>query len=380
MLNREDLEDKEAHTLSRLAVLARASKGRRLTERNDALRTCFMRDRDRVLHSSAFRRLQQKTQVLPATIGDHYRTRLTHTLEVSQMARSTALSLGLNHDLAEVTALAHDLGHPPFGHVGERALNEHMKEHGGFRHNAQGLRILDSLEERFPQALGLNLSWETRICLLKSQIPKGFPLAEDLPRATLPYLEGQIVDLCDRAAYVCHDLDDAVRSSLVPWEAFSLLELPREAEEQARKRLAEQGEKQPGPRLLRGRTVGNMVSILVQDLALATDENLKQHHELRTPEDARALGSYLATHSSKRAGQLDQLLRTLNEQFYKHEVVITSISTSTERMSRLFARICGDSSLLPHRYQDRVQDEGLERTACDYIAGMTDRFLDRIGQ
>ncbi len=380
MRNRQDLEDREAHSLSRLAVRAGQSRGRRRKEEEDALRTAFMRDRDRVIHSSAFRRLQQKTQVLPATIGDHYRTRLTHSLEVSQMARSTARSLGLNGDLAETVALAHDLGHPPFGHVGERVLDRLVKEHGGFKHNAQGLRILDALEQRFPEELGLNLCWETRICMLKSRVPDAFPLAEDLPRQTTPYLEGQVVDLCDRAAYLSHDLEDALRSGLCRWEDFAELALPKEAEERARQRLREQGESSPSERLLRGRTIGALVNILVLDLALATDAALEARHELRGPEDARAVGAYLATHSEERARDAAELHKNLDKLFYKNETVLESIAVSTKRMTVLFERLCKDPGRMPERFQERIHREGLERTICDYIAGMTDRFLDRIGQ
>ncbi|HMQ22281.1 MAG TPA: dNTP triphosphohydrolase, partial [Planctomycetota bacterium] len=226
MFNRVDLEEREYRTLSRLALKARDSEGRRVHEEADPLRTCFQRDRDRILHSKAFRRLQHKTQVFAAGAGDHYRTRLPHTLEVSQLARSATTSLGLNADLAESVALAHDLGHPPFGHVGERVLHARMAEFGGFRHNAQGLRIVDDLEESYADRNGLNLCRETRLCMLKARMPIGFPRAPDFPEKATPFLEGQLVDLCDRIAYVCHDFDDALHSRLVPWESFATLELP----------------------------------------------------------------------------------------------------------------------------------------------------------
>ena len=339
-----------------------------------------MRDRDRVIHSAAFRRMQQKTQVLPATRGDHYRTRLTHSLEVSQMARSTARSLGLNQDLAECVALAHDLGHPPFGHIGERVLHARMEEHGGFRHNAQGLRILDSLEQRFPsQHLGLNLSWETRICLLKKQVPAGFPLTEDLPRRTRPYLEGQVVDLCDRAAYVCHDFDDALRSGLVGWDAFEDLELVAQARDHAREQLRAQGELDPDDRLLRRRSVGAMVSLLVQDLALATDAAM-QDHTLRGPEQVRERDDYVARHSEPMAARLRALFVRLNDSFYKHSEVLASISAMTERMKGIFTELMTHPERMSERYQRRIQGEGLERTVCDYVSGMTDRYVERFSR
>ncbi|PIE22657.1 MAG: deoxyguanosinetriphosphate triphosphohydrolase [Planctomycetota bacterium] len=380
MRNREELESFEEERIHHLGLRARESKGRRLAEAEDPLRTCFMRDRDRVIHSSAFRRMQLKTQVLPATRGDHFRTRLTHSLEVSQMARSTARSLGLNQDLAECVALAHDLGHPPFGHIGERVLNTLMSEHGGFRHNAQGLRILDSLEQRFPsQHLGLNLSWETRVCLLKKQVPEGFPVSSDLPKQTLPYLEGQIVDLCDRAAYVCHDFDDALRSELVGWDAFEDLELVAQARELAREQLRAQGESHPSPRLLRRRSVGAMVSLLVQDLALETDSAM-QDHSLRQAEQIRKRDKYLARHSKTMAAKLRSLFLRLNESFYKHPEVLESISSMTERMKGIFAELMAYPERMSERYQKRIEEEGLQRTVCDYVSGMSDRYVERFGQ
>jgi dGTPase len=377
MRNREELEDFEEHRLHRLAIKSRQSRGRRHPETEDALRTCFMRDRDRVIHCASFRRMQLKTQVLPAFIGDHYRTRLTHSLEVSQMARSTARSLGLNQDLAECVALAHDLGHAPFGHVGERVLHARMRELGGFRHNAQGLRLLDELEQRFPsQHLGLNLSWETRICLLKSKVPEGFPLSHDLPRATTPYLEGQVVDLCDRAAYVCHDLDDALRSGLVDWEDFADIELVSEARERAMAQLRDQGESQPSKHLLRRRSVGAMVSLLVGDLALATDAAM-QDHTLRDPEDARKRGVYLACHSDPMREKLGPLQQRLDHSFYKHSDVLTSITAMTERMERIFTGLLAHPERMSERFQKRIESEGSERTVCDYVSGMTDRYVER---
>src|SRR5688572_17825402 len=194
-LRREDQEDRELHALSPWAAHSRSSGGRRLPEPEDPLRTAFQRDRDRVIHSAAFRRLQHKTQVLAAFEGDHFRSRMTHSLEVSQLARSVAGALRLNADLAEAIALAHDLGHPPFGHAGERALDEAMAAHGGFRHNAQGARIVDRLEDRYGHGHGLNLTLATRRSLLKGRVPEGFPLSPDLLPKQPPPLEAHVVDL-----------------------------------------------------------------------------------------------------------------------------------------------------------------------------------------
>ena len=219
-LRREDQEDRELRGLNPFATASRNAGGRRLGETEDPLRTVFQRDRDRVLHCSAFRRLQHKTQVMAAFEGDHFRSRMTHSLEVSQMARSVARALRLNEDLAEVIALAHDLGHPPFGHVGEEALHEAMADHGGFRHNAQGARIVDRLASRYGHGYGLNLTFAVRRSLLKGRVPDGFPLSDDLraglaatPREPLP-IEAHLVDLCDKIAYLSHDLDDGLRAGI----------------------------------------------------------------------------------------------------------------------------------------------------------------------
>jgi dGTPase len=195
------------------------------------LRTSFQRDRDRVIHSTAFRRLQHKTQVFSSDEGDHYRSRMTHSVEVSQMARSAAIALRLNADLAEAIALAHDLGHPPFGHAGEEALDELMRDDGGFRHNAQGLRIVDQLEDRNGHGFGLNLTRAVRSSLLKGAIPVGFPVSEDLADRPAAPLEARLVDRCDRIAYLCHDLDDSIRAGIVAAKDAAGLVLWQEARE-----------------------------------------------------------------------------------------------------------------------------------------------------
>ena len=198
------------------------------------MRTDFQRDRDRIIHSASFRRLQHKTQVLAAFEGDHYRSRMTHSLEVSQMARSAARALGLNTDLAEATALAHDLGHPPFGHAGEQALNEMMQGHGGFRHNAQGVRIVDCLEHKYGEGHGLNLVFAVRRSLLKRLPPDDYPIATDLRSGAPLPLEATVVDLCDRIAYLCHDLDDGLRAQAFDRNDAQQLQLWTRAEESAR--------------------------------------------------------------------------------------------------------------------------------------------------
>lgn len=375
MFNRVDLEEREYRTLSRLALKARDSEGRRVHEEADPLRTCFQRDRDRILHSKAFRRLQHKTQVFAAGAGDHYRTRLPHTLEVSQLARSATTSLGLNADLAESVALAHDLGHPPFGHVGERVLHARMAEFGGFRHNAQGLRIVDDLEESYADRNGLNLCRETRLCMLKARMPIGFPRAPDLPEKATPFLEGQLVDLCDRIAYVCHDFDDALHSRLVPWESFATLELPTLAYDALLRRfpsLRDEGSPEESG-LIRRQITSAMISLLVRDLVLTTSRFIEEHRELRSPQDVVAFGQVACQGHAMRSALAD-LLRVLRQDFYRHESVLHTMGTRAADLDLIFDALVRRPEALPRRFARRVEAHGLERTICDYISGMTDPY------
>ncbi|MBM4060418.1 MAG: dNTP triphosphohydrolase, partial [Planctomycetes bacterium] len=320
------------------------------------LRTPFQRDRDRVLHCAAFRRLQHKTQVLAAFEGDHFRSRMTHSLEVSQMARSVARALRLNDDLAEAIALAHDLGHPPFGHVGEEALDEAMHGHGGFRHNAQGARIVDCLEDRYGHGLGLNLTLATRRSLLKGRVPDGFPLTPDLlPREPLP-IEAHLVDLCDKIAYLSHDLDDGLRA-----------ELFREAEA-AELRLW-RGARQAAGSDNRQRVVSEVVALLIQDLVESADQALQGA--------APGQPAPRLQHGPAIAVQAQEVLEFLRERFYRSSRVLEVMQDGAARIRRLFAALRLDPTGLPEPHQRRVARDGLERTICDYIAGMTDRFLHR---
>ena len=257
-LRREDHEDRELHWLCPWALSSRNAGGRRLPEPDDPLRTDFQRDRDRILHAAAFRRMQHKTQVMAAFEGDHFRSRMTHSLEVAQMSRCVARALRCNDDLAEAIALAHDLGHPPFGHVGEEALDEEMRDHGGFRHNAQGARIVDYLEDRYGHGHGLNLTLALRKSLLKGRIPDGFPLSPDLvPRGTVPF-EAHIVDLCDKIAYLSHDLDDGLRAGLFTEAGAGELRLWQQA-------------RQSAGTTNRQRVVSDVTALLIHDLVESGD-------------------------------------------------------------------------------------------------------------
>src|SRR5690606_27372862 len=285
-VRREDLEERERQVLSRHAARSAAAR-RRHPEAPDALRTAFQRDRDRIVHATAFRRLQHKTQVVAAFEGDHYRSRMTHSLEVSQMARGVARALRLNGDLAEALALAHDLGHPPFGHVGEEALDELMAAHGGFRHNAQGLRIVDRLEDPYGHGHGLNLTLEVRRSLLKGRVPDGFPIDRSVldERPAAPS-EARVVDLCDRVAYVCHDLDDGLRAGV-----FDAGEVERLTLWQRGRRARPTG----GPSAVIGGMIGCAIADLVATTASAWDEARADPPAIRHgPECASAIEEALA--------------------------------------------------------------------------------------
>ena len=218
---RQELEEIEARTLAPYAMASRASRGRRFPEPEHPIRTVFARDRDRVIHSAAFRRLEYKTQVFVNHEGDYYRTRLTHTLEAAQIARTVARALGLNEELAEAVALAHDLGHTPFGHAGEKVLNELMTPHGGFDHNAQSLRTVDWIEIRYPNFRGLNLSFEVREGIVKHSHFQDRPAAQEFDASTYPCLEAQIVDLADEIAYLAHDVDDGLKAQMLSIEELN---------------------------------------------------------------------------------------------------------------------------------------------------------------
>jgi dGTPase len=349
-IGRQDLEHRELDELARGAARSRDAR-RRVEEPEDALRTSFQRDRDRVIHSASFRRLQHKTQVLAAFEGDHVRTRLTHSLEVSQMARSVAGALRHNADLCEAVALAHDLGHPPFGHVGERALDALMQGHGGFRHNAQGLRIIDTLEDRRGEGLGLNLTRPTRVALLKGRVPDGFPVSDDitvpLDPGSVPR-EARIVDCCDRIAYLCHDLDDGLRVGALALDEVKKLDLWRRAAESA-------DADRPS------RIISETVSLLVHDLVRATTDDRVGHGETITVE-------------------AEQLLRFLRERFYQSRRVLDVMEEGQRQITAVFEHLVAHPEELSARARTRLEVDALERVVCDYVAGMTDRFLVRTAE
>jgi dGTPase len=365
--DRERYEAEERERLAPFAVTSGLSRGRLVDEPAHPYRTAFQRDRDRIVHSRAFRRLEYKTQVFVYHEGDHYRTRLTHTLEGAQIARTMARALRLNEDLAEAIVLAHDLGHTPFGHAGERALHQLLAADGGFEHNRQTLRVVDLLEERYPRFRGLNLTLETRAGVLKhgSAWPHPLPLP---PATASPSLEAQIADLSDEIAYTNHDLDDGLRSGLLTLEQLDGEPLWRETRAGVAARLAGASE-----RVLRAQTIVALINRLVTDVLEASAARIEKA-EVASPEAVQALDGTLIGPSPELADATRALKRFLFEQLYQHPRVL--------RMNRKAERILGDlygiyraePRQLPRNVVDRFSEEGEARAIADYIAGMTDRF------
>ncbi len=404
IVDRAAREAVEATTLAPYATRS-ASTRRRYHDRPDAYRTEFQRDRDRVLHSTAFRRLQHKTQVFVVTEGDFYRTRLTHTLEVSQIARSIASALGLNVDLVEAVALGHDLGHPPFGHAGERELHLLMKEHGGFEHNVQSLRVVDDLEVRYAMHPGLNLSWHVRQGIATHATLYDNPIVPD-EFAHLPHAspEGQVVDIADMIAYSTHDLDDALRIGLADeadleakeielWVeasryAAQLVARRDTAETQVELTLEEvRGEATPLPFLRPGSRkredvriregIRWMIGHLVEDVIRTSAERIGQSGAASADAVMRSSQRLIAM-SDLLTGQLEQLALYLRDVVYYHPDKLLLEQKARRIVRGLFDVFVREPGLLPRVTQERLERVDAHRVVCDYISGMTDRFaLDR---
>ncbi len=372
MLLRELSEAREHRELAPYALKSTASKGRVHPERADRFRPIYLRDRDRVIHSSAFRRLEYKTQVFVNHEGDYYRTRLTHTLEVSQIARSVAFSLQLNEGFVEALSLAHDLGHPPFGHSGEEILNRLMEPHGGFEHNEQGLRIVDLLEKRYPDFDGLNLSFELRESILKygpadpvpGKTPSPFP---DFPQ---PLLEAQVVDLSDRVAYTHHDIDDGLQAGILAEEDLKTTALwARSAADVEARHPDCRG------RIRLHQVTNTIIKWIIMDLTEHSFQALQSAAAGSTVE-ARRHRSRLISLSAEMEEQCQELNRFLFNHFYRHYRVMRLMVRSERILSDLFEGFQKRPDTLPPDFQTRIPQFGLERTVCDYLAGMTDRFAE----
>jgi len=368
ILWREELEQQEVERLAPYAMKSRDSRGRQYPEDEHAYRTAYQRDRDRIIHTTAFRRLEYKTQVFIITEGDYYRTRLTHTIEVAQIGRTIARALRANEDLTEAICLAHDLGHGPFGHSGEEALNTLMAEHGGFDHNHQSLRIVEKLERRFPDFYGLNLSWEVREGIMKheSEYDRGLAFAFEPDRRGT--LECQIVNAADEIAYSTADLDDGLRSGMItPNQLRDLTlwqEVTRELEIDPRAGFSEMD---------RHRVIRRLVGKEVTDLVQATDEALRAHN-IQSVDDIRDLPTNVVTYSKAMQARNRELKDFLYQNLYRHWRVMRMANKAKRFLTELFRLYVSDPTLLPQQTQARLENETLHRVVCDYIAGMTDRY------
>ncbi len=367
LFSRELLEKQEAECLASYAVKSRDSLGREFPEEKDKYRLIFQKDKERVIHSKAFRRLDQKTQVLTAGTGDHYRTRLTHTLEVAQISRGMARRLGLNEDLAEVIALAHDLGHPPFGHAGEDALNEIMQEFGAhFEHNEQSKRVVETLERSYPHFKGLNLSMEVREGLMKHQT--AFDQEGKIFEVSA-HLEAQIVNIGDETAYINHDIDDGLRSGLISLEQLGQFALWRAAGELAKEKHGQN----MGREILIARTISKMISLMINDLCVNTTKNLEEN-KIETLDDVKNYQGALAVFSEEMRAKIDEIRHFLYQNFYLSEEVVTKNAHGKEMIKKTFYHLMKHPQSFGWE-KIKSEESSLEVAVKDYIAGMTDRFL-----
>ena len=365
--SREKLETLEEQSLAPYACRSNSTKGRAYQEDEPDYRTAFQRDRDRILHTTAFRRLEYKTQVFITYEGDYYRTRLTHTLEVAQIGRTVARALGANEDLEEVICLAHDLGHSAFGHSGEVALSRLMKEHGGFDHNKQSLRIVTILERRYPEFPGLNLTWEAREGIVKHESEYDISDAREYNPELRGHLEAQIANVADELAYTAHDLDDGLRSGmLTPYmlEGVTLWEILLESVGLHETEIND---------LNRHRLIRRLIGMEVNDLVYTTQQRLRDSN-VRSVEELQRLPYNVIAFSEDMHRRNRQIKDFLYAKLYRHYRVVRMQVKAERILTNLFNAYRAEPSILPTHVQEQVEQIGLERTICDYIAGMTDRF------
>ena len=382
------MPEEPGHGRAAYAEIASASRGRRHAEPPSRTRTPFARDRDRIIHASAFRRLKEKTQVFVAHEGDHFRTRLTHSLEVAQIARSIARALGLDDDLAETVALAHDLGHPPFAHAGEDELRARMEPFGGFDHNVQTFRLVTRLERRYPDFEGLNLTWETLEGVVKHNGPVADRVGEpawraiaeytadfDLRLDSWPSAEAQVAALADDIAYNNHDVDDGVQAGLLSLTDLDEVALIGPVLAGVRRDYPDLDD-----RLLRIEAVRRMIGAMVDDVLGETTRRARDFN-VRSAEDVRALAGPLVSFSDGMGRDLSELRAFLLAKMYRHFHVNRTRSQARRILAELFALFMREPDVLPDGWRDRAEakaavdgEAGRARVVCDYIAGMTDRF------
>lgn len=368
IFDRKKLEKNEEKYLAGYAIKSSSSVGRKYHEEPDEFRMCFQRDKERVIHSKAFRRLDEKTQVVGPSLGDHFRTRLTHTLEVAQIGRDLARRLGLNEDLCEVIALAHDLGHSPFGHAGEDALNEIMSEYGvHFEHNEQSRYIVEKLERTYPDFPGLNLTIEVLDGLIKHQTSydqsgKEFEFSA--------HLEAQIVNFSDEIAYLSHDLDDGIRYKIFNINKIRGLKMIKRADEEILKKYGRQIE---DPGIYVSRLVSTVIAILVNDLVLNTEKAIALNN-INSVDSVKNYKGALARFSDEMKDDLSELREYLYENFYMHPAILSEHKKGHEMIKELFTYYTQNPHKFPKLHRLNMEFP-FEIAVKDYISGMTDRFL-----
>lgn len=370
IFKREQLEAFEKSIQAPYGLLSSQSRGREYPEPASETRPAFERDRDRIIHTTAFRRLEYKTQVFVFYEGDHYRTRLTHTLEVAQLGRSLARNLGGNQDLTEAICLAHDLGHPPFGHAGEHALNMLMKEYGGFNHNTQSYRIVTKLEQRYPHFIGLNLTYETREGMIKHETSYDKSDAKDYEPEKRGSLEAQIANLADEIAYNAHDLDDGLRAEMLSLADLAELEIWQELKDRVGVKQGDALTAVTRHELIRELIGCSMQDVLSYTANTLSQANFKDHTELQ-------LHPHNVLQYSPEFGQkIKALKRFLYDRMYHHYRLVRMQVKAERFISELFQAYMKEPRMLPEATQKRLKEgtTSLPRIITDYIAGMTDRY------
>lgn len=367
LYTREKLEQIEAAAIAPYGLVSRNSRGRKYPEDEPSHRTRWQRDRDRILHTTAFRRLEYKTQVFINYEGDYYRTRLTHTLEVAQIGRSIALALGANETLTEAICLAHDLGHPAFGHSGEVTLARLMKEYGGFDHNRQTFRILTELERRYPDFPGLNLTWEVLEGIVKHETEYDVADAGEFDPHLRGHLEAQIANVADELTYTAHDLDDGLRSGMIQPGMLTGIALWEIMTEHVGWKGSELDD------LTRHQLVRHLINMEVTDIVRNTDQRLRESL-VHSVEELQKLAYNVVTFGDDIRRRNRELKDFLYNNLYRHYRVMRQAVKAERIITDLFNGYKATPAILPTHIQQSIPDYGLERTICDYIAGMTDRY------
>lgn len=363
ILKRQELENREVKWLSPLAIKSKESRGRNYVEAEDDFRTCFQRDRDRIIHSKAFRRLKGKTQVFFANFGDHYRSRLTHTMEVAQLSRDMARCLNLNEDLAETIALAHDLGHTPFGHSGQDAMDEIMKSLGSyFEHNEQSRRVIEVLETKYAQYPGLNLTFEVRDGLIKHRTFYDQPIIDNDLQCSL---EGQMVNIADEIAYLNHDIEDGLRAKILHLEALKKLDIWKIAEKRLKIKSSDP--------FYASRIKSAITRLMTEDLIKNTAFIIEKK-EIKTIDQIYHHKESLSKTSKEMTEMSKELKAYLHENFYRSKKIINYNKRGQEVITALFEHFQKNFNTVPDEYRLRFQFEEKSIIIKDYIAGMTDQF------